>query len=127
MVGRTHIASPGEKCRKNAQQRLRDPSPGAPRFPTAAEHPDECHERGIAGSRVEPRNARFNERAGLLALALSVVYLPFATANSYLLVEVLFMTLLVATVYLYEQWLDTRTWLNAAATGVHRTARRSPR
>ncbi|NTU70938.1 MAG: glycosyltransferase family 39 protein [Coriobacteriia bacterium] len=61
---------------------------------------------------------RFSERAGLLALLGCALYPPFTLANSYLLTEVVFTAVLIASVYAVVRWsddLDTRWALAAGA------------
>ncbi|MBN1193304.1 MAG: glycosyltransferase family 39 protein [Coriobacteriia bacterium] len=61
---------------------------------------------------------RFSERAGILALAIALVYLPFSTANSHLLTDVLFTYLLVTIVYAFVRWTERPSLALAAAVGL---------
>lgn len=61
---------------------------------------------------------RYSERAGVLALLISLLYQPLITSNSLLLTEVLFTYLLVACVYCVVLWSEHRVIGRASAVGL---------
>lgn len=63
---------------------------------------------------------RYSEKIGLTALAFAAVYPPFTLANSYLLTEVLYATLLTLFIWLFLRWLDARRigWALAAGAAL---------
>lgn len=61
---------------------------------------------------------RYSERAGVLALLISLLYQPLMTANSHLLTDVLFTYLLVTCVYCVVLWSEHRVIWRASAVGL---------